>query len=314
MIAPIRCSRDQIRASRSPSAISPSAKTAPSGTAQAKPVARLSITTTGQPASSKREHGVAADIAGAAGHQHRRPVFAPRHPLSARRCSKMPLNSLHILYSLLRQETRSPMNKIASACGALLALGLLAGCADTGDRRYRRLGHPFPSRPADRARPRSRSRPSDPAETEQPRIRAIFGRRRTRAQPARLDGRAGQGPLRAGRDRPCRASVARGGAARRLRDRHRRRHRRLRPPWRRSASAAARPSRSGGTANQVVGDSAQRAHPAPLRRDRRLGRPRRNRGPRWARRSPARAPAVDRLAAALFRDFPGESGRTIRVR
>jgi hypothetical protein len=24
--------------------------------------------------------------------------------------------------------------------------------------------------------------------------------------------------------------------------------------------------------------------------------------------------AVDRLAAALFRDFPGESGRTIRVR
>jgi protein ImuB len=28
----------------------------------------------------------------------------------------------------------------------------------------------------------------------------------------------------------------------------------------------------------------------------------------------ARAAAANRLAAALFRDFPGESGRTIRVR
>jgi hypothetical protein len=28
----------------------------------------------------------------------------------------------------------------------------------------------------------------------------------------------------------------------------------------------------------------------------------------------ARAAAVDALAEALFRDFPGESGRTIRVR
>jgi hypothetical protein len=28
----------------------------------------------------------------------------------------------------------------------------------------------------------------------------------------------------------------------------------------------------------------------------------------------SRAGAADRLAAALFRDFPGESGRTIRVR
>ena len=45
-------------------------KLAPSGTAQAKPVERLSSTTTVSPASISPRRHVTADIAGAAGHQN----------------------------------------------------------------------------------------------------------------------------------------------------------------------------------------------------------------------------------------------------
>ena len=48
----------------------------------------------------QRQHGVAADIAGPARHQHRK----LGHSISrAVRCSKSPIKSLHLLYSFIRE-------------------------------------------------------------------------------------------------------------------------------------------------------------------------------------------------------------------
>ena len=79
-----------------------------------------------------------------------------------------------------------------------------------------------------------------------------------------------------------------------------------------SASAVGATIPVGGSGPIVI-DRACGPHPAPLRRDRLLGGPGELEA-RAARPLASRAAAADRLAAALFQDFPGESGRTIRVR
>ena len=208
------------------------------------------------------------------------------------------------------------MNKIRIALRRAAARGaLLAGCATEmgGGGARAGLGHPLPSRPAGRARRRSRSsrstRPT-PTASNSGQIAAAVERELARLGWTVVPTHR---PVRAGRRGPT------------------------------SSRAAARPQRSGLSIGIGVGGGSygrgggvgggvgatipvgggRRRSSAPCssvriqrRSDahRRLGGPgarsRRAAAARWR----GRAAAVDRLAAALFRDFPGESGRTIRVR
>ena len=211
------------------------------------------------------------------------------------------------------------MNKFASCAAARLSpASLLAGCATDDGRRPStgasvtrfHLGQPI-------ARGQIAVEPADPRRREQPRIRAR-SRPRSSASSTRLGWTvdARQWPLRAGRRGPAstrqRASGRRGA----------------RPQHRRSASAAAAAGRGGGV-GVGVGGTVPVAGGAPTRSSRpsssvRIQR-RSDATVAWegraetearggTRRWPAAPAAADRLAAALFRDFPGESGRTIRVR
>ena len=156
--------------------------------------------------------------------------------------------------------------------------------------------------------------PADPADANSLEFDADRGLGRARAHPARLDGRAGQRPLRAGR-RWSASTRARG-------------------PARRRGGLSIGIGVGGGSYGRRSGVGVGVGGTIPVGGTRRPGGRHRacacassaaptppspgRAGPR-SRRAAARplagrAGAADRLAAALFRDFPGESGRTIRVR
>jgi hypothetical protein len=203
------------------------------------------------------------------------------------------------------------MNKIASACGAFLVLGLLAGCADTGTAdsgasitRFH-LGQPI-------ARGEISVEASDPAETgslEFSQYSVAVER-----ELSRLGWTITQGKGRSEQvaivhvEQVSREAARRGGFSIGI------------------GGGTGGFGRHGGvgvgggatipigrTTNQLVATQLsvrlQRRSDATVawegraETEARLGTPLAGKGP-----------AVDRLAAALFRDFPGESGRTIRVR
>ena len=201
------------------------------------------------------------------------------------------------------------MNKIASRLARFRGIALLAGCAmDMGGGAASALGHPLPSRPADRARPRSRSsRPIPPT-------RAASNSRQLAAPVERELTRLGwtveprQRPLRAGR-RWSASTRARGPRARRAASASA------------SASAAAATAAAAASASAVggtipVGGGGQpdrrhpawRAHPAPLRRDRRLGGPGRDGGARRHARWPARRRPRTGSPRPCFGTSPGSRG------
>ena len=259
-------------------------------------------------------------------YSRRRPSPAPailrvRHPVShAVRCSK---NAAKLVTRPI--QSRSPgrgQNEVGHeqiricACGALFASPAARRLRDGHGRRHLAggVGHPLPSRPADRARP-DRGRAGRPGRRQQPRIRPDRALGRARARPAGLDGRARAtaapsrspwsastrpraraGAAAASASASASAAAASAGAAA-------------------SASASAAPSRSAATgpdrwSRPSSSVRIQRRSDATVAWEGRAEM----RGARRQRRRRAAAAAADRLAAALFRDFPGESGRTIRVR